>query len=597
MNRYLLLAAALLLSTQAAAAEVKDPWSQWTDLESINYGGSEERYGLAGGTAGGKVYAIGGTNGFKPLSLVRYFDPNVGYWREGPPLTTPRSRLAVAVSGGVLYAIGGAGGSGSTALSTVEALDPRIGRWKLKSPMPTPRYGLSVAVHDGAIYAVGGRDGDGVVAAVEVYDPKKDAWIKRAPLPDAVDSRASLAVMDGMLYLFGGRGAGACLGKVQAYNPSSDLWAVESNIPAGDCYLSVAVVEDEIYSFGAIHRKGVETAARALTFSPKTGRWQTKPYDRPFIEDFALAALNGKFYFMGGKQGGSAKTSMRVFDSGTIAKPEPQPIPSDAQAGSVPLKRIPSDVDGFAGKTAPRSSDFAVVVGIQKYRGVMEADYAERDAAIFKQYAQSVLGVPNENIILLLNQQASQADLTKYLEEWLPRNVTKTSRVIFYFSGHGAPDPEGGNSYLVPWDGDPSYLKTKAYSVARLYSGLASLRAKEVVVLLDACFSGTGPRSLLSKGLRPLVAAVQTPLPRGGKLAVLTAASSNEVAGTFEEQGHGLFTYFVLKGLKGQAGADGHLALDGLYRYVNDNVSTAARRQNREQTPQMFSVNPQLKLY
>src|SRR5208282_423170 len=131
-----------------------------------------------------------------------------------------------------------------------------------------------------------------------------------------------------------------------------------------------------------------------------------------------------------------------------------------------------------------------------------------------------------------------------------------------YYSGHGAPDPADSTAYLVPWDGDASYLKPSAYPVSRLYEKLAALKAKQVIVMLDSCFSGAGGRSVIAKGARPLVNVVHTAVPQDSQITVLAASSGDQISGTIDDQGHGMFTYYLLKGLKGEADPDdtGHVS-------------------------------------
>ncbi len=261
-----------------------------------------------------------------------------------------------------------------------------------------------------------------------------------------------------------------------------------------------------------------------------------------------------------------------------------------APAPPAPRAQLPapsSDVDAPAlPQASERIDDFALIVGIEDYRRVPKAKYAERDAHTVKRYVAR-LGVPEENIILLTGKDATLTGIRKYLEEWLPRNVTPQSRVYVYYSGHGAPDPERGTAYLLPWDGDPSFLKTTGYPLGKLYSSLRMLKAKEILVMLDACFSGAGGRSVIADGTRPLVTIVDTKVPAGGKVSVLSAASGSEVAGSLNEQGHGMFTYYMLKGLSGAADGDGdgRVSLKELHAYTKKHVQRAARRQNREQTP------------
>ncbi|PIR18704.1 MAG: hypothetical protein COV48_06080 [Elusimicrobia bacterium CG11_big_fil_rev_8_21_14_0_20_64_6] len=93
---------------------------------------------------------------------------------------------------------------------------------------------------------------------------------------------------------------------------------------------------------------------------------------------------------------------------------------------------------------------------------------------------------------------------------------------------------------------------------------------------------------MLAKGLRPLVTKVDTGSV-GGKTVALTASGSDEVSGTIDAQGHGLFTYHFLSGLNGAAAdSRGRVTLEGLYGYLVVKVRDEARRQNREQTPQLL---------
>ncbi|MBI5239618.1 MAG: SEL1-like repeat protein [Elusimicrobia bacterium] len=245
-----------------------------------------------------------------------------------------------------------------------------------------------------------------------------------------------------------------------------------------------------------------------------------------------------------------------------------------------------SAVDRPGYKLSERPHDFAVVVGVERYAHLPRADYAERDAQAVRDHLVA-LGYPERNVVLLKGAEASRASLAKNLETWLPMNVREDSAVFFYFSGHGSPDPTTGRSFLVPADGDAQFLDDTAYPVARLYEKLGALKARRVLAVLDSCFSGVGERSALAKGTRPLVLAAQTAgLPE--KVTVLTASLASEVSGTDDEQGHGLFTYWLLKGLNGEAaGADGAVTLKSLHQFLQPRVQDEARRANRLQTPQL----------
>ncbi|MBE9550482.1 MAG: caspase family protein, partial [Proteobacteria bacterium] len=202
-----------------------------------------------------------------------------------------------------------------------------------------------------------------------------------------------------------------------------------------------------------------------------------------------------------------------------------------------------------------------------------------------------VMGYPEENMVMLINDRALKSDLEKYFEKWLSNNVEKEGTVFVYYSGHGAPNPNTGDAYLVPYDGDPSFIEQTGYSLKRLYHNLNKLPAKEIIVVLDSCFSGAGGRSVIAKGARPLVMNMDKQVFHSDRIAILTASAGNQISSTYDEKGHGLFTYFMLKGIKNEnvVNPDGSIEISDLYSYIKPQVERIARKQyNNEQTPQLI---------
>ncbi len=284
---------------------------------------------------------------------------------------------------------------------------------------------------------------------------------------------------------------------------------------------------------------------------------------------------NGRTAEVNAPGGGISKSEMEQIVKSAVASSKETPAPS------APAE-IKSDVDRPSYTVAPNPDAFAVVVGVEKYNTLPEARYAERDARAMNAHLLA-MGYPQRNIVLLTGSQATRTGIVKNIEAWLPNQVTERSTVLFYFSGHGAPDAKSSEAYLVPMDGDPQYLEETAYPIKRLYDKLAALKAKHVVVALDSCFSGAGGRSVLAKGTRPLVAKLNIE-PQAGKIVALSASSSEEITGALEEQGHGLFTYQLLKALTETAGRG---SVGEVYEALKPRVQDEARRQNRAQTPQM----------
>ncbi len=252
---------------------------------------------------------------------------------------------------------------------------------------------------------------------------------------------------------------------------------------------------------------------------------------------------------------------------------------------NAPAKIFDSDVDRPTYTFGENPDSYAVVVGVESYQNMPAAAFAKRDAEAMRSHLRA-LGYPSPNITILTDSQATGNKLKSYIESWLPRNVKPDSKVFFYFAGLGASETESKQAYLLPWDGDPQFVSDTGYPLKRLYQQLDGLKAKEVIVALDACFSGAGGRSTLAKGARPLVTQVRAGGSSDlGKVVVLAAAGAEEITGEEESQGHGLFTYYLLKSLNESSGKD---TVGQIYSYLKPLVEDAARRSNRGQTPQML---------
>ncbi len=229
-------------------------------------------------------------------------------------------------------------------------------------------------------------------------------------------------------------------------------------------------------------------------------------------------------------------------------------------------------------KAAPDQNAVAIVIGIEKYQTLPTAGFVRSDAGLMRDYLKA-MGYQDRNIEFLIDDRATFSSIRKAVETWLPNRINAKSRVIVYYAGHGAPDPQSGDAYIVPYDGDPNYLPDTGYPLKRLYERLERLPAKQVVVMIDACFSGAGGRGVLATGARSLVR-VEKVTPKGSRIAVLTSTQGNQISTSSSEKQHGLFTYYLLKALQ-----DNNRDLASVYDYLRSRVEDEAKRMNVEQTP------------
>jgi len=282
-----------------------------------------------------------------------------------------------------------------------------------------------------------------------------------------------------------------------------------------------------------------------------------------------------------------------------FAKPE---ITSPAAAGAAPAVRETrtSVAVGEPGLDAPSFSmkqdpnRFALVIGIENYRSAPAASYAERDAAAMRAYLRA-LGTPDRNIYFLSGPNATKSAIVGRLEELLPKNMNGNSSLFVYYSGHGSQD-EKGNGYLVPWDGELNMLASTAISLKQFYADIKALPASRIIVAMDSCFSGSGARSAMPEGARPLVVMKETASSLPGNMALLTSAAAAEISGAKDAAAHGLFTYYLLKQMAEKAKPGASLRVGDFFGGVSEAVADEAHRQNREQTPQ-FRGNPELPLF
>ena len=235
----------------------------------------------------------------------------------------------------------------------------------------------------------------------------------------------------------------------------------------------------------------------------------------------------------------------------------------------------------------------AVVIGVRQYSNpdVPMVNYALNDAQTVKDYLEKAMGYDPQNIIYMPNP--THGDMTRVFgKEGDPRGqlssyLTKNkSEVFVYYSGHGAPDVNTRKAYLVPADASPAFISMNGYSLDTLYQNLALLPAKKVTVVTDACFSGAFNSGNLLKNASPLAIAPKT----GGyeKLNIFSSSKGTEISSWYTDKKHGLFTYFFLNGLQGEADADGNktITAEELEEYLEENVpALATRLYNRAQNP------------
>ena len=216
---------------------------------------------------------------------------------------------------------------------------------------------------------------------------------------------------------------------------------------------------------------------------------------------------------------------------------------------------------------------FALVIGNEDYSSFQmdlntstNVDFAAIDAKTFKKYLVNTLGVPNENITMLINATAGQMRQSIAKLSALAEAYEGEAKLVFYYAGHGLPKAGTDEPYLIPVDVSGTNLDY-ALKLEDVFNKLTEHTSERVTVFLDACFSG-GARNeglIAARGVR---IKPKSPFVMGN-LVVFSASSEDQTAHPYKEKAHGIFTYYLLKGLQV---SNGEMSYGELADFIRTNV-------------------------
>jgi uncharacterized caspase-like protein len=243
----------------------------------------------------------------------------------------------------------------------------------------------------------------------------------------------------------------------------------------------------------------------------------------------------------------------------------------------------------------------AVIIGNKDYRQTVPVDFAHNDAEAMKEFLVGRLGFREANVFVLKDATLNEFNQVFGTERnpqsgRLWRTVREgRSNVFVYFSGHGVPDLQSRQPFLLPSDGNPNQGES-GYMLDTLYRNLEIVKQKigpsrQALVMIDACFTGETGR----KGETLLAVSApgfQPAKPRTGQGVIKLLATSASAPANWDSSSRlGLFTSRFLKGAAGLAAPDAAattVAWADIRRFVAEDVAAAARRDSgREQAPEI----------
>ena len=242
-----------------------------------------------------------------------------------------------------------------------------------------------------------------------------------------------------------------------------------------------------------------------------------------------------------------------------------------------------SDVDTDIPHVSTKNDEtFAIIFANEKYDTEANVEYAINDGEMFRNYCLRTLGIPEENIHFRKNATLNHIKNEIAWIEKVAQAYDGEAKFIIYYAGHGIPDENTRAAYLLPTDGSGTNTAT-GYSLDEMYSKLGNTNAKNVTVFLDACFSGAVRGDGMLASARGVAVKVKKNSVTTGNLVVFSAAQGDETAYPYNEKGHGMFTYFLLKKLQE---SKGEVTYGELAKYIKEQVSRRAIVINeKSQTP------------
>jgi serine/threonine protein kinase len=241
----------------------------------------------------------------------------------------------------------------------------------------------------------------------------------------------------------------------------------------------------------------------------------------------------------------------------------------------------------------------ALVVGVSYYRhgsSLTPLPMARRDARALAQVLAdpAVCAFPRGNVSLLMDEKAVRSRIVRRLSDWLPQQAKGADLAVIYFAGHGTTERVGGKEegYLLPHDADQRHVKDRGIAMGDLIGWFQDIEAESLVIILDCCHAGSLMVSREGVSARSELRDLVIPptilhrLTSQGRF-LMASCGEGEKSIELAELGHGLFTHYLIQGIRkqGDTNGDGWVGLTELSHYVAENVERHAQELGHKQRP------------
>ena len=230
-----------------------------------------------------------------------------------------------------------------------------------------------------------------------------------------------------------------------------------------------------------------------------------------------------------------------------------------------------------------------LVIGIEAYRDSrLDLRCARSDAkAIYKLMIDPECGMfPKQNVVLLLDTEATSQNVWRSLAG-LRRSAGENDVVWVYYAGHAA--SEDSNVYWVTYDTDVDDLYATGLGNDQVSKVLTDIRARQLIVLLDCCHAAATSIQKNPTRSAPTGEDILAAYKGKGRIT-LSSSDGKQKSVELGDVGHGAFTYFLEKGLRGEADQDGDgvVSANELWEYLRGKVAEASQKVGNRQTPMLM---------
>lgn len=261
-----------------------------------------------------------------------------------------------------------------------------------------------------------------------------------------------------------------------------------------------------------------------------------------------------------------------------------------------------------------QTDQWALLIGVNDYPGeIQDLRFARDDARAIRDLLISSAGYLDDHVILLTDDgtgenRATRQNIFDAIEKRLATRVQSGHQVLVFLAGHGIVRGLGpeARSYYLPADVDArsgASVESTGIDMEEISRKLSTLKASQFTVFVDACredpFPGRGLKGntmtdVMARVLRIVPSKSQQVTAEPPTSVIFYACKIGERAFENVKLQHGVFTYYILQGLRELASRpDGRVEAGQLAGYLRENVGNWVKQNGSlgaEQTPTMTAV-------